>query len=526
MKNITLIFLCLIFSTNAYSIRYYVDANATGNGNGTSWANAFPDLQMALSSAFFGDEVWVASGVYKPTSSTSRSVSFVLKDGVNIYGSFAGTELSVAQRDIANNLTTLSGDIGQLGSYSDNSYHVVEGSNLSSNITIDGFRVVSGNSNSRGGGLYIERNNNGNLLVKNCYFYNNRAYNYAGGIYLYSASLTIEDCEFINNESSTGGAIYNGAGNGGGLSTLIIRDSKFKNNIANSGACLTNADSYRSLVIDRCVFTNNFSNNSIIIVDDFDSAKILNSTIIGNRVNGFTSSVLAVDTYLSTEPFELTNCTIAHNFNSYSGIQDELITLAEAHFEVNNCIIYGNTAYQGQQINSTPNITNSIIEGGFVTGTNIINADPLFSTPNSGATANFDVDSYDYTLSSSSPAINFGNNSLTDTINYPFDLNLTNRIQGGIVDLGAYESNIIYTAINNWEPTAFQAAGYFSTENNLLFIEEETLIQNGSALEIYDTNGRLVQVMRIEKSTIDLGLETGIYFLVFRGYPTLKIAIQ
>lgn len=449
MKKISLVFFALFIYSNAFSTRYYVNVNATGNGTGSSWANAFTDLQTALSSSFFGDEIWVASGVYKPTTSTTRSVSFVLKDGVNIYGSFAGTETSISQRDIANNLSTLSGDIGQLGHAPDNSYHVLKGNNLSSNIEVNGFRIVSGYSNSTGGGLEIENNLNGNLLLKNCYFYNNRAYNYAGGIYLYSANLTIENCEFINNDASTGGAIYNGAGNGGGLSTLIIKDCIFKNNIAYSGACLANADPYRDLLIDRCVFTNNFSDNSIISIIDFDDAKILNSTIIGNRVDGFSSNILYVRTFSSTEDFELTNCTIADNFNSYNfNIQEEIILLDELQFEINNCIIYGNTPYQGKQINTTATARNSLVEGGYTGGINIITQNPSFSAPKSSATSNFDATQYDYTLSNISPAINAGDNNFVDLVNHPFDLNLASRIQAITVDMGAYESNVAASSIS------------------------------------------------------------------------------
>ncbi len=35
----------------------FVDANATGNDDGTSWDDAFPDLQAALANATGGDEI-------------------------------------------------------------------------------------------------------------------------------------------------------------------------------------------------------------------------------------------------------------------------------------------------------------------------------------------------------------------------------------------------------------------------------------------------------------------------------------
>ncbi len=105
----------------------YVKQDAVGNNDGTSWADAFNDLQDALAVAVVDSEIWIAGGSYRPdgASPDDRSLSFDLPEGAKLYGGFAGTETSRSQRDWPKNPTTLTGDIGEPGSYSDNSYHVV-----------------------------------------------------------------------------------------------------------------------------------------------------------------------------------------------------------------------------------------------------------------------------------------------------------------------------------------------------------------------------------------------------------------
>ncbi|HEY3171517.1 MAG TPA: hypothetical protein VGK86_02980 [Thermoanaerobaculia bacterium] len=117
-------------------------STASGANDGTSWANAYTSLQSALAAAVSGDEIWVAAGTYKPTATADRTISLALKNGVGVYGGFAGTETMRSQRNPAVNITILSGDIGTVGVTTDNSYHVVTSdSTVTSTGILDGFTV-------------------------------------------------------------------------------------------------------------------------------------------------------------------------------------------------------------------------------------------------------------------------------------------------------------------------------------------------------------------------------------------------
>src|SRR4029079_5882111 len=110
----------IIITTNitiAPTVVRYVDSAAPGAGTGLSWTNAFPSLTTALSAATFGTQLHIAGGHYLSRTSGSQTASFGLKNGVALYGGYAGSASSTP--DIRNPdfyLSFLSGNL---------SYHVV-----------------------------------------------------------------------------------------------------------------------------------------------------------------------------------------------------------------------------------------------------------------------------------------------------------------------------------------------------------------------------------------------------------------
>ena len=151
MRKLTRFVFILLCMHSAQADRFYVDANASAGGNGQSWAAAFQFLQDALDQtvAGRGDEVWIAEGTYYPDDGTSvtegdRTASFVLKDGVSLYGGFQGNETELSQRDIATHESVLSGSIS--ANQISWSLHVCTvGENAS--VALHGLTVRDGNAN-------------------------------------------------------------------------------------------------------------------------------------------------------------------------------------------------------------------------------------------------------------------------------------------------------------------------------------------------------------------------------------------
>ena len=71
----------------AFGDNIYVKVGGTGDGS--SWATAYGDLQIALDDADPNDDIWVAEGKYTP--GTERWETFMMKEGVGLYGSFPAT---------------------------------------------------------------------------------------------------------------------------------------------------------------------------------------------------------------------------------------------------------------------------------------------------------------------------------------------------------------------------------------------------------------------------------------------------
>ena len=210
----------------------FVDNSASGGDTGVSWTDAYISLQSALDAAASGNQIWVAKGTYYPSydyelGGDSRYYHFRLKEGVEIYGGFAGTETSINERINYGvgeaNETILSGDLNgddvvsgsgvtlSLLNYSENCYHVIYNLDaLTSASVLNGFTVKGGNANGidphdRGSGIF---NNTASPSLINITLTANGGI-FGGGLYNYNAAPFVTNCLIYGNKTQNGAGTEN-----------------------------------------------------------------------------------------------------------------------------------------------------------------------------------------------------------------------------------------------------------------------------------------------------------------------------
>jgi parallel beta-helix repeat protein len=461
----------------------YVDWDANGFNNGTSWDDAYIDLQDALTNArncgASVTAIWVAAGTYKPTQNQSDTdANYALIEDVALFGHFppegsyrGGPE----DRNFAdaNNETILDGRISESVSVK----YVVT-SNGVKNALLDGFTVTGSYSDYEGAGIFL---NDSNTAIVNCKIKNNHKYgayitnfsypdihnclfidNYTVGIKCDGSSPAINNTIFDGNNTTFGGvAGYNS-------SVITLSDCIAKKHtesgiygqqtyIEIENCCVTDngfgiyCEYYSNATINNSLIKNNgYGTNNYYGVFCSDSDLIISRCAIENN-NGqsiwcaadssldLTNSIIRWNSYDGVHLEDGRSATIKNNW-IHNNLSDGIyITGQSVQPLVRNNTIVHNAGYGIYRDYSAPepNISNCIIWGN-TTG-QLYNCTATYSwiIADPPGFMNIQTDPNDLHIAENSPCKNEGNpygNYVGET-----DIDGEDRVKYGRVDIGADE---------------------------------------------------------------------------------------
>jgi hypothetical protein len=407
----------------------YVDDDAVGLNDGSSWQNAYTFLQDALTTARLLEaekplEIQVAQGIYRPNQGLIEVVpggigrggqpyppkypvdlgswaSFALINGVTIRGGYAGVnEPDPNVRDIKLYESILSGDLNgddieaddpcdlfDEPTRSDNSSNVVKGSNTDETAVLDGVTITGGNIWAYtfgfggppigGAGMLIS---SGSPTIIDCNFTRNVTGNYGGGLLTYgNGNPTLINCAFTENYADWGAGMYNGAYSRaeGDFSNPKFINCTFDNNYAGwIGGGIYDEGGNSSLF--NCTFSRNFGSGFI----GGDSPEFIDCIFIQN--NGGEGGGVSC----KNNP-TFTNCTFNNNSAKYYGggmnCSNGLLT---------DCIFSGNSAYWG---GGGLSVSDSILNNCIFVG-NRAYGDSLYNDGGGGCYLSYDEDGDNTTI--------------------------------------------------------------------------------------------------------------------------------
>ena len=372
----------------------YVDKDANGYNNGTSWDDAYTYLQDALADANSAEkpvEIRVAQGMYLPDRSSTepngtgdRTATFQLLNGMVIKGGYAGFgQTDPNARNIDLHDTILSGDLNgddievsdpcdllNEPTRAENSYHVVTGRGTDKTAVLDGFIVTAGNADGpwqqhyhRGGGML---NDSGSPTIANCTFRGNAAEEGGGMNNGWVGSPTLTNCTFNRNSADWSGG---GMSNAEADPTLI--NCTFSGNSARyGGGGMEN--SFNSPILINC----RFSGNSAIIgggMDNFNNdLKLTNCTFVGNSANDVGGGISIFHFSILT----VTNCTFSGN----RAVFGSTIYSYDIWLRLTNCILWDGWDEIWIERSLPMAITYNDVQGGWP-GEGNIDTDPCFAQP-------------------------------------------------------------------------------------------------------------------------------------------------
>jgi hypothetical protein len=371
----------------------------------------YSTIQTAINAAFDGDLVLVDEGTYL--------------ENIN----FKGKAITVASRffidgdesHIANTVIN-----GSQPNYPDSASVVTFRSGEDTTSVICGFTITGGTGTNffsdaitkrLGGGIFVYYSNatiKNNIIEGNAISHNNDAFGGGIGVYSQNANNYIIENNIVRNNLiitpaityySLGGGIYSGT-----KGKVRIFNNEVKEN------SITAPEAWGGGILPA-----NFGGGSYLICNNIISENYIYATtggsggidiynhspVVKNNLIFLNSAPKGGGACIENASPIFANNIIAYNTATGSGGGLEIVAPVP---DVVNCIIWGNSAATGSQINGTANVSYSDVEGGF-TGTGNLNMDPLFRDVANG---DFHLQSTDCGYNFNSPCIDAGNPAFED----------------------------------------------------------------------------------------------------------------
>lgn len=410
----------------------FVDVHATGAQLGSSWPNAFTDLQEALALARPGDRIHVAQGVYRPTEDArDRHATFGLPDGVTLLGGYAGNlEKHRHRRDIRRFPTILSGDIDHnddQGDLDGNSFVVVTCLGVKNSAVLDGLTITGGYGH-----------NHPALAATDVAAG-------AGFVCRQAGAPRLVDCVFRSNHAELGGAAYLS----GKCHASFIRCLWEGNSARDSGGAL--AVHNAGVTLSHCILRNNAAgrHGGTVDIRGTGSRRFINCLLTANSAANKGGAIRASGNTDSRaeQALAVVNCTFFGN-------------TAPTYFQASGPALIVNCLFHRALVTEAANTSREIEAGPEVKVLATLHGqaptedtpaaairDPLFVMP-LGRDGILGTDDDDFRLSPGSPAIDAGV-AISDPLMATRDLDGNPRIINGIIDMGAYEFwDVIYVDDN------------------------------------------------------------------------------
>ncbi len=355
----------------------FVDDDGPNGGDGTSWAQAFNNLDDAIAAARSGDTIWVAEGTYTPRTNGDSTSTFNIDKSLLIYGGFEGTEKFLEDRpEFGDFRSFLDGDIAS-GS-ADDIERLITVDNVG-NLLIDGFFVVNAyddDSTPVEGGAGI-RMVDSDVLLRNVIFENCVSENGFGGaigIFGTNSFVQIEDATFSDNSSGAGGgAIYSEIPIG------VISNARFVDNfcIGNGGAILLVGDGFTSITDSTFIRNEARGGSGGAVSSRIGGGPSSSGTLFDNcefiRNEAFTDPSSSDPNHGGALEFRFTGWNIVQRSRFHRNLGEEAggaiyTDLGSGSLDVENSFLSGNiTSFQGggiyQRGQGTLRVINSTIIG-------------------------------------------------------------------------------------------------------------------------------------------------------------------